>query len=349
MVPFQRLRGWLRSRGKSAPGERSLQELLDGYRATALLYVAAKLKIADHLREPRSGEELSRALDTNPFALERFLRGLVALGVCAESSPGLFQMTSMGRRLRSDSEGSEYSLAILNGEEYAAAWNQLFHSIKTGETAFDHVFGESPWQHRQKNPELNQRFNEWLEQGAAAAGRALLKTYDFSRHQTVADLGGGQGALLSTILQAQPALQGILFDQPHVVSGARQAMESAGVASRCRMVPGDFFKAVPPEADAYILKSILHDWDDSACGVILKNCRAVLKPGRPLLVVEKIMPANVLDRPSTVMGDLHMLAVTGGKERTAEEYRRLFAAAGLELKEVSTLRTGHSLLQVLAD
>lgn len=348
MRPFQRLRSWLRSRRKSAPGERDLQGLLDGYRATALLYVAAKLKIADHLQEARSGDELSRALDANPLALQRFLRGMVALGVCSENSPGVFQITSMGQRLRSDSDGPEYSLAILNGEEYAAAWNQLLHSIKTGETAFDHVFGESPWQHRQKNPELNRRFNEWLEQGAAATGRALLKAYDFSSHQTVADLGGGQGALLSTILQAQPALQGILFDQPHVVSGAREPMESAGVASRCRMVPGDFFKAVPPEADAYILKSILHDWDDSACAVILQNCRAVLKPGRPLLVVEKIMPANVLDRPSTVMGDLHMLAVTGGKERTANEYRKLFAAAGLELEKVSALRTGHSVLQVIA-
>jgi hypothetical protein len=348
MRPFQRLRSWLRSRRKSAPGERDLQGLLDGYRATALLYVAAKLKIADHLQEARSGEALSRALDTNPLALHRLLRALVALGVCSENSPGIFQVTSMGQRLHSDSDGPEYSLAILNGEEYAAAWNHLFHSIKTGETAFDHVFGESPWQHRQKNPELNRRFNEWLEQGAAATGRALLKAYDFSSHQTVADLGGGQGALLSTILQAQPALHGILFDQPHVISGARQPMESAGLASRCRMVSGDFFKAVPPEADAYILKSILHDWDDSACDVILQNCRAVLKPGRPLLVLEKIMPANVLDRPSTVMGDLHMLAVTGGKERTVDEYRKLFAAAGLKLEKVSPLRTGHSVLQVIA-
>jgi hypothetical protein len=346
MRPFHQLRQWLRSRRKSAPGQGNLQSLLDGYRATALLYVAAKLKIADQLTKARSTEELSQSLGTNPGALQRLLRGLVALGVCSEISPGVFQITSMGQRLRSDADGPEYSLAILNGEEYAAAWNELLHSIKTGATAFDHVFGESPWQHRQKNPELNQRFNEWLEQGAAAAGRALLKAHDFSAHQIVADLGGGQGALLSTLLQTHPALQGILVDQPHVVAGARQSMESAGVASRCQIMPGDFFKTVPPGADAYILKSILHDWDDKACGLILQNCRAVLKPGRPLLVVEKIMPASVLDRPSTVMGDLHMLAVTGGRERTANEYRKLFADAGLELKTIAALRTGHSLLQV---
>jgi len=346
MRPFNQFYGWLRPRRKSAPAGQNLQSLLDGYRATALLYVAAKLKIADHLTKARSSEELSKLLGTNPLALRRLLRGLVALGFCSQNSEGLIQITSMGQKLRSDSTGPEYSLAILNGEEYAAAWNQLLHSVKTGETAFDHVFGESPWEHRQKNPELNRRFNEWLEQGATAAGRALLKAHEFSPYKIVADLGGGQGALLTTILQANPSIQGILFDQPHVVSGARRQLESAGLAPRCQIVPGDFFKTVPPEADAYILKSILHDWDDERCVVILQNCRAILKPGRLLLVLEKIMPANVMDRPSTIMGDLHMLAVTGGRERTTDEYRKLFATAGLELKNITVLRTGHSVLQV---
>lgn len=343
---FHQLYSRLRSHRKSAPTGQNLQSLLDGYRATALLYLAAKLKIPDHLSNARSSEELSKLLGANPLALRRVLRGLVALGVCAENPDSVFQTTPMGQKLRSDSDGPEYSLAILNGEEYAAAWNQLLHSVKTGETAFDHIFGESPWDHRQKNPELNQRFNEWLEQGATAAGRALLKAHDFSSHKTVADIGGGQGALLATILQAHPSIQGILFDQPHVVSGACATLKSNGVASRCRIVPGDFFKAVPPEADAYILKSILHDWDDEKCAVILQNIRAVLKPGQPLLVLEKIMPTNVTDRPSTIMGDLHMLAVTGGRERTDGEYRNLFATAGLELKTITALRTGHSVLQV---
>jgi hypothetical protein len=331
------------------PGKSSLQNLLEGYRGTALLYVAAKLKIADQLAEkPCTSGELSKKLDAHAPTLHRVLRGLVALDLCRENEDGAFQLTPLGRKLRSNAAGPEYNLAILNGEEYAAAWNHLLHSVLTGETAFDHVFGESAWAQRRKNPELNQRFNAWLEQGAAAAGCALLQAYDFSPHQTVADLGGGQGALLTVILQAHPALQGILFDQSHVLAGAQRGLEAAGIGPRCRMAEGDFFNAVPAGADVYILKSVLHDWDDEKCSRILRNCRTVLKPGQPLLVVEKIMPVRVADQPATVMSDLHMLAVTGGKERPADEYQKLFNGAGFGLKKITPLPTGHNLLETLS-
>jgi hypothetical protein len=344
MQPFDYLSGWLRSRPKRSG--QSLQDILEGYRGTALLYVAAKLKIADHLaKKPCRSGELSQMVGARAPALHRVLRGLVALGLCAEREDGAFELTRLGSKLRSDSDGPEYSLAILSGEEYAEAWNHLLHSVTSGGTAFDHVFGESPWEHRQKNSELNQCFNSWLEKGAAAAGRALLKTHDFSRYQIVADIAGGQGALLSVIFQAHRSIQGILLDQPHVAPAARRQFESAGLGSRCRIVEGDFFDAVPAGAEVYILKSVLHNWDDDKCLIILQNCRSALRPGQPLLVVEKILPARVMDRPSTVMGDLHMLAVTGGRERTADEYRKLFAAAGLELRKIAPLRTGHSLLE----
>jgi len=331
------------------PGKPSLQSLLDGYRSTALLYAAAKLKIPDHLaRQPLSISELSAQLQVDTEALHRLLRGLVALGICAEKNPGVFELTPMGNRLRSDVAGPEYNLAILNGEEYAPAWNHLWHSVKTGETAFDNLFGETPWQHRQKNPELNQRFNTWLERGAAEAGTELLSVYDFSCHQIATDIGGGQGALLSAVLKGCPSLNGILFDQPHVVAEARIHLASSGLSARCEIIEGDFFKTVPAGADVYILKSILHDWDDETCGTILKHCRAAMKDGQALLVLEKLMPARVEERPSTVLGDLHMLAVTGGCERTAEEYGRMFAAAGFALKKISPLKTGHSVLEVAA-
>ena len=342
---FHHFTDWLRPK----PGKSGLQNLLEGYRSTALLYVAAKLKIADQLAEkPRTSGELSKKLDAHAPTLHRVLRGLVALGLCRENEGGVFQLTPLGRKLQSNAAGPEYNLAILNGEEYAGAWNHLSHSVMTGETAFDQVFGESPWTHRQKNPELNQRFNAWLEQGAAAAGRALLKACDFSPHQTVADLGGGQGALLTVILQAHPAMQGILFDQSHVLASARRGLEAAGIGPRCRIVEGDFFNAIPSGADVYILKSILHDWDDEKCSLILRNCRAALKSGQPVRVVEKIMPVRVVDQPATVMSDLHMLAVTGGKERTADEYKELFNGAGFELKKITPLPTGHSLLETFS-
>jgi hypothetical protein len=279
--------------------------------------------------------------------LHRLLRGLVALGLCEELADGSFHLTPLGDKLRSDSPGSEYSEAILNGEEYITAWTHLFHSVMTGETAFDHVFGESPWEHRQKNPQINERFNLWLERGAAAAGEELASAYDFSRHQRIADIGGGQGALITSILKFHPSLRGILFDQSHVVAAARARFESGGVASRCQIIEGDFFVSIPMDADVFILKSVLHDWNDTKCSQILQNCRQSLKPGQTLLVLEKIMPLYASERPSTIMSDLHMLAVTGGKERTETEYRTLLSATGFEWKKNTPLRTGHTAMEFI--
>jgi hypothetical protein len=324
----------------------SLHNLLNGYRSTALLYVAAKLKIADLLADgPRGSDQLSELLQANPSSLHRVLRGLVVLGLCSETDDGFFQLTELGMKLKSDTNGPEYSLAILNGEEYAATWNNLLHSVMAGGTAFEHVFGESPWQHRQNNPELNERFNRWLEDGAASTGRAILSVYDFAAHQIVADIGGGQGALLTVILQNHLSLQGMLIDQPHVISAARSRLESAGVGNRCRLVAGNFFDAIPSGADVYILKSVLHDWNDEQCLLILRNCQVALKSGQSLLVVERILPDRALDQPSTIMSDLQMLAVTGGRERTVDEFKKLFAGSGFELKRTTPLATGHHLLE----
>jgi len=334
-----------RSNLKQAYNGQNLHDLLNGYRSTALLYTAARLKIPDLISEnPRNSQELSNILNAHPPALLRLMRGLVALGICLEMPDGRFQITPSGSQLRSDSTGSEYSLAILNGEEYAAAWNHLPHSVMTGEAAFDRVFGESPWQHRKKNPELDARFNAWLEQGASAAGREISKVFDFSGHRSVTDVGGSQGALLVAVLQAHPTLQGFLFDQPHVISAARLKLKSA-VGSRCQCIEGDFFKSLPPGTEIFILKSILHDWDDDKSLVILKNCHAALKPGGTLLVVEKIMPDITTEQPAIIMGDLHMLAVTGGRERTLNEFKALFFAAGFELRKTTLLSTGHTLLE----
>ena len=339
---------WLRSCFGKTNQPRSLRPLLEGYRASALLFVAAKLKIPDQLsRGALTSGEIAKNIGADEPSLHRLLRGLTTLGLCEEIPDGSFHLTRLGEKLRSNSPGSEYSEAILNGEEYAAAWTHLFHSVLTGETAFDHVFGESAWEHRQKNPEINERFNLWLERGAAATGEGLAGAYDFSRHKRVADIGGGQGALLESALRAHPSLQGILFDQSHVVAAARKRFESADVASRCRIIEGDFFTTIPVDADVFILKSVLHDWDDTKCSQILRNCRESLKSGGTLLVLEKIMPARASDLPSTIMSDLHMLAVTGGKERTEEEYRALLKTAGFEWKKNIPLRTGHTAMEFI--
>ncbi|HEU5125841.1 MAG TPA: methyltransferase [Verrucomicrobiae bacterium] len=333
---------------KTAFAGPDLNTLLNGYRSTALLYLAAKLKIPDQLTHgPIAAADLAKRLRVHPPSLHRLLRGLAAFGICTEDNEGHFQLTEMGNRLRSDSAGPEYSLALLNGEEYAPAWNHLLHSIQTGETAFDHAFNQTVWEHRESAPGMNDAFNQWLQRGAGDAGRFLFEAYDFSPFKKIADLGGGNGSLLAALLKKHSSANGILFDQVHVLQVAEKNLEAAGVRSRCEFVPGNFFEHVPAGAEIYILKSILHDWNDAQCATILKNCAASLKPGNALLVIEKLLPNRATENQSVVMSDLHMLAVTGGLERTAAEYGSLLQDAGFSLRKVIPLRTGHSLLEAI--
>jgi hypothetical protein len=326
----------------------TLDGLLNGYRNTALLYLAAKLNIPDLLADgPRTHEDLAHTLHAHPPSLLRLLRGLVVLGICSEEKHGRFQLTDLGGGLKRVAKGSRRHLAILDGEEYAPAWNGLLHSIVTGNTAFDHVFNMTPWRHREKHPELNQCFNDWLGQITAEAAHAILEAYDFSPYHIIADVGGGQGALLAAILKAHPTAEGILFDQAHVVSTARLVLESAGVHKRCQIQSGSFFEQIPGGADALLLKSILHDWNDEQCLTILKNCHAGLKPGRALLAVERLLPAQAKNNRVVILGDLHMLAVTSGRERASEEYEKLFAAAGFALKRIVPSSSGHSILETI--
>lgn len=323
-----------------------LKSLLDGYRGTALLYVAAKLGLADLLADgPKSSAELAQELGAHAAALQRILRGLVLLGVCSEEPDGRFGLTALGSWLRSDVPGSLRGLAILSGEECIGAWGGLAQSALTGETAFNHVFGISQWEHRQQHPELNEYFNAWLGQSTAGATGAVLAAYDFAAFKTVVDIGGGQGALLAALLQAHPTLSGILFDQPHVIDAAQAQLAAAGVAARCQVVGGSFFEQVPAGGDGYLLKSVIHDWDDEQSVTILKNCHRALGERGKLLLVERVMPVRAEDDPSTVWVDLHMLALTGGRERSEADYRALLAAAGFVLTRVIPTRSGFSILE----
>jgi SAM-dependent methyltransferase len=236
-------------------------------------------------------------------------------------------------------------LAILCGEERLSAWGGLLHSVMTGETAFNHVFGMSEWEHREQHPELNEYFNARLGRGTARATRAVLAAYDFSSFRTIADVGGGHGALLAAVLQAHPSVTGILFDQPHVVAGAGPHLEAAGVAARCQVVGGSFFDHMPDGADAHILKSVIHDWDDEHSVAILRNCHRDLNEHGTLLLVERVMPARVGHDPDTIWVDVHMLALTGGRERSEVEYRALFAAAGFTLTRVIPTRSPFSIIE----
>jgi len=324
----------------------ALEEMLGGFRNAALLYVAAKLGVADALADgPRTAAELAARCGAHAEALHRVLRGLVLLDVVRERGDGRFELGPAGEWLRSDREGSLRGWAILCGEEYMPAWGNLLHSARTGATAFDDAFGMSPWEHRRQAPELGAHFNAWLAGATARAAEAIARAWDFSRFATIADVGGGTGALLATILRAHPTTRGVLVDQPSVADDARAFLRASGVADRCRFEAADFFERVPVGADLYMLKSVIHDWDDERGVAILRNCRAACGDGGTLMLVERVLPKRAADDPRAVMLDLHMMAVTGGRERTAEEYDDLLRRGGFRVANIAPTSVGFHLFE----
>ena len=335
-----------RRRAKRHTVRRAMQDLINGHRNTAMLYVAAKLGVADLLANgPQGTEELAQSFGAHGPSLHRLLRGLVAMGVCLEDHDGRFGLTSLGTFLQADRPGSLRGDAVLCGEESAGAWGGLLHSAMTGHTAFNHVFGMSQWERRAQQPEQSEHFIARIDQGTAQAAGEIMATYDFSPFRTILDVGGGRGALLVAILKANPAANGILFDQQHVVAGSQPNLAAAEVEARCQVIEGDFFERVPDGADAHILKSIIHDWDDQRSLAILKNCRQALADDGRLILIDRVMPARVEDDPDVVMEDVHMLAITGGRERTEVEYRALFLEAGFKLTQIVATRSWHRVIE----
>ncbi len=288
---------------------------------------------------------MARKVGAHAPSLHRVLNGLITLGVCSETRDGRFRLTEFGAGLRSDRAGSVRGLAILCGEEYARAWGGLLHSVMTGETGFRHVFGVTQLEHRAEHPELEELFSSGLAVATEQVAKAVLNAYDFSPFRTVADIGGGHGALLAVVLRAHPSMAGILFERAGVLAGARAYLESKGVAARGRIVEGDFFDRVPDGADIFVLKSIIHDWDDEHALAILKNCHRSLGEHGRLLLVERLLPARAEDDPDAIWVDLQMLALTGGRERSEAEYRSLLAAAGFTMSRVIPTATGFSILE----
>ncbi len=219
------------------------------------------------------------------------------------------------------------------------AWSGLAHSAMTGETAFARVFGVDQWEHRQRNLALSERFNANLNAETAGWAAAIVEAYDFSTFPVICDVGGGHGALLCAILAACPTARGILFEQAHVAAGARSYVASHGLDKRCRVVEGDFFEGVPEGADAYVMKSIVHDWPDERSVALLKSCHRMLGADGRVVLVERVMPARAMDAPDTIRLDLHMLAVTGGRERSEAEYRGLLEAAGFGLGRIAATQS----------
>jgi len=313
--------------------------LLGGYRVSQALYVAATLGLADLLKDgPRGSDELARATGTHAPALYRVLRFLAGVGLFDEVAPRRFALTRLGAGLRTDVPGSVAPLALMLLDEYHwRPWGRLLHSVRTGETAFRHVHGLGLFDYLGRHPDAAAAFHRAMTSNTADSGTAITAAYDFSGIERLVDVGGGHGLLLATVLRAHPALRGVLYDRPEVVAGATATLEAAGVADRCEVVGGDFFAAVPPGGDAYSLRQIIHDWDDPEAVALLANCRRAMRAGGRLLVVERAIAPDYREALPELHLDLEKLVNVGGLQRTDEEYRALFAAAGFRLTKIVPL------------
>jgi O-methyltransferase domain/Dimerisation domain len=309
-----------------------LRRLTDGYKVSQAIHVAVTLGIPDLLADgPRTSDNVAEATGTHPRSLYRLLRALASVGVFREEDGRRFALTPLGDGLRSDAPDSLAGWASLIGRPYYwNAWGNLLASIHSGENAFRHVNGESVWEYRARNPEESAIFDAAMRSLTRRLAPALVAAFDFGRFGTVVDVGGGNGTLLAALLAEHQSLRGVLFDQPHVVAGAAAVLEEAGVAGRCRIEAGDFFEAVPSDGDAYVLKFIIHDWEDKEAGAILRTIRTATAPNAALLVIEQ--PVGAPNEDATVkFGDLNMLVMPGGCERTLDEYASLFAYAGFRI------------------
>jgi hypothetical protein len=311
-----------------------MSRLLTGYWIAQALHVAAHLGLADLLKEgPRSVAHLAKAAGAHERSLYRLLRALAGEGVFVEDEQGRFGLTPLGDCLRSDAPHSQRSMAIMNGEEHYRCWGELLYCVQTGRTAFEKLYGQPIFDYLAAHPRQARIFDEGMVGVHGTETKAMLDAYDFHGIGTLADLGGGNGSLLSATLQRHPNLRGLLFDRPDVIERARANLKAAGLENRCTLIAGSFFETVPAGADVYLMRHIIHDWNDEQCRTILRHCRKAVPSSGRLLLVESVIPPG--NEPSFAkLLDLTMLAIPGGMERTEAEYRELLASAGFHLARV---------------
>lgn len=313
----------------------TLLGLINGFQITQAIRVAATLRIADHLNEgARSAGELAALTRSHPDSLYRLLRALASVGVFREEEGRKFALTPMGDCLRTDSASPMGAWAEVVGSPYFwQSWGNLLHSVQTGENAFQNLNGRDVWQFRAEHPEHGVTFDRAMTQLSRGSAEVVIGAYDFAVFRHIVDVGGGQGLMLSAILRAHPYLRGTLFDRPEVVAGANAVLMERGVIDRCNVVGGSFFETVPEGADAYLMRVVIHDWEDDAAIAILKVCRRTMPTTAKLLLIERLIaPPN--EMPAAKFSDLNMLVSPGGRERTREEFSDLLAKSGFELTHV---------------
>jgi SAM-dependent methyltransferase len=318
------------------------------YWISRVVYAAAKVGLADQLAGgPRSATELAGPMGVHAPSLHRLMRTLASLGILAERDPGRFSLTVLGEALRTGAPGSARATLLTFGSGwFGSAFENIIHSVQTGRTGFQQAQGMPLFDYLAQHHDDASLFSETMVGFHSAEPPAVAAGYDFSRSNTIVDVGGATGAMLAAILTRHPAPRGVLLDRPHVVSDAPALLKAKGVMDRVTILGGDFFQAVPAGGDVYILSHIIHDWSETDALTILGHCRRAMKPDGHLLIVEMVLPSGDVPHPGKLL-DMVMLVLAGGQERTEAEYASLLNKAGFRLNRVVPTESPVSVIEAV--
>lgn len=333
----------------ASPPSVALHRLLTGTWLSHAISLAAKLGIPDLLADgPKHGDDLARATGTHAPSLYRVLRALASVGIFHEAEDGRFGLTSLAQPLRSGAPRSLRAFAIMLGEEWHwRAWGDLPHAVRTGQSAFEHLYGMTNFAYWAGHPEAAAIFDQAMTSRSGEENEAVVAACDFSGIGTLVHVGGGHGSFLASILQANPGLRGWLLDRPEVAGAAERHLAAALQPGRCEVLAGDFFEAVLGGGDAYVLKKVIHNWDDDRAIAILRNCHRAMADGGRLLLVEPVVPPGNEPAFAKLLDLLMLVWTPGGKERTEMEHHSLLAAAGFELNGITPTAAPVSVIEAV--
>lgn len=325
-----------------------LRTLIEANWTTQAIAATVRLRLPDLLADgAQTAQALASQASCHLPSMLRLLRALTSISILSEGEDGRFELTETGRLLGTEVPGSMAAWAELCGTSAWVAWSRLADCVRSGLSARKQNSGAGGFDHLVKNDAAALLFNRAMAGLSRPVAASVAAEVDFAGVGRVVDVGGGFGELIAAVLSIHPRVKGVLFDMGHAIGRAHDSLAAAGVADRCELMAGDFFDAVPPGADAYLLKSVLHDWDDEQCTVILGNCAKAMPHNARLLIIERLMPERFEDSPhdrGIARGDLNMLVAQDGRERTLEQYQTLLQAAGLHLKRSLALTSGFDVL-----
>ena len=324
--------------------EQRLRRSIEAYHEAALLYAAVKLALAEKMgARSWTATALAEALGLSAPHLARFLRGLCSTGICEQRPGDNFALTPFGQSLTQDSSLGQKARIVV--EQYWLPWANLIASLPAGTPAFDQIFGMSVFDWRREHPAQGALFDSYLAKETSAHTGVIVESLDLSGVRTVAEIGGGYGALLAAILKAHPHIAGVLFERQHKLDGAKAYLQSLGVDERVALASDDCLAEIPMKADLYLLKGVLQQHDDAGAAAILRNCRAAMTDRTRLVIIEQLLPERAADDSAAVMLDLHMMTITGGRARSLPEFEALLSDAGFTLSKLTQTPAGLSIIQ----